>query len=174
MMTSHSNLINIRLVVLDVDGVMTDGQLTYDSTGQESKSFSIKDGLGIKLLQRHGIKVAIITGRVSAMVDRRAKELGIDIVIQGREDKLTALKEVIAQQTIELDQCAYMGDDLPDLAAIASVGFGTCPADAVPAVQDRVHWASQYGGGAGAVRELAEYLLHAQGRLDAEIESWLP
>lgn len=174
MMTSHSNLINIRLVVLDVDGVMTDGQLTYDSTGQESKSFSIKDGLGIKLLQRHGIKVAIITGRVSAMVDRRAKELGIDIVIQGREDKLTALKEVIAQQKIDLDQCAYMGDDLPDLAAIASVGFGTCPADAVPAVWNRVHWTSQYAGGAGAVRELAEYLLHAQGRLDAEIESWLP
>ncbi len=173
-MASRANLTKIRLVVLDVDGVLTDGRLTYDSNGLESKSFSIKDGLGIKLLQKHGIAVAIITGRVSAMVDRRAKELGIDILIQGREDKLSALEELIAEHEIDLDHCAYMGDDLPDLAAIVSVGFGTCPADAVPAVRDRAHWASQFCGGAGAVRELADYLLHAQGRLDAEIETWLP
>src|SRR6056300_1397979 len=112
MMASRANLTKIRLVVLDVDGVLTDGRLTYDSNGLESKSFSIKDGLGIKLLQKHGIAVAIITGRVSAMVDRRAKELGIDILIQGREDKLSALDELIAEHEIDLDHCAYMGDDL--------------------------------------------------------------
>ena len=127
-MTDRSN---IRLVALDVDGVMTDGRVTYTSDGQEIKSFNIKDGVGIKRLREAGIKTAIITGRSSPMVTRRATELGIDHVIQGREDKLHALKELLREIGGTLADVAYMGDDLPDLAAIAAVGLGACPSDAV-------------------------------------------
>ncbi len=114
----------IRLLVLDVDGVMTDGRIYYSSTGEELKAFNIRDGLGIKLLQRAGIEVAIITGRTSPMVERRAGELGISRVVQGREDKQLALRELSGELGIPLEHCAYMGDDLPDLGAIRSAGLG--------------------------------------------------
>ncbi|MEL0152331.1 MAG: HAD hydrolase family protein, partial [Halieaceae bacterium] len=120
----------ITLLVLDVDGVMSDGKVTYTSDGAELKSFNIKDGVGIKCIQKAGVQTAIITGRVSPMVARRASELGIHHLIQGREDKLAALKELITSLSIELKNVAYMGDDLPDIEAITSVGIGACPADA--------------------------------------------
>ena len=104
----------VTLVAFDVDGVMTDGKITYTSSGEETKSFDIRDGLGIKLLSQAGIKVAIITGRHSPMVKQRALDLGVDDVIQGREDKLCALRELADQQGLGLDASAYMGDDLPD------------------------------------------------------------
>ena len=113
---------------------MTDGKVTYTSDGQELKSFNIKDGVGIKRVQQAGIQTAIITGRVSPMVARRATELGIHHVIQGREDKLTALKELLRSVAIELHEVAYMGDDLPDVDAIAKTGLGACPKNAVSAV----------------------------------------
>ena len=149
----------IAVLALDVDGVLTDGRIYYGNDGEELKSFSIKDGLGIKLLQRDGIDVVLITGRSSRIVARRAGELGISEVIQGREDKLTALREVCSARQIELRQCAYMGDDLPDLAAVRAAGIGMAPADAVAALRDAADWVSENAGGAGAVREACEALL---------------
>ncbi|MEL0204138.1 MAG: HAD-IIIA family hydrolase, partial [Halieaceae bacterium] len=121
----------VKLVVLDVDGVMTDGTLTYGSAAEsESKSFNVKDGLGIKLLQRQGIEVAVITGRLSAAVERRAQELEIKMLVQGREDKGAALRELLDSMALEPASVAYMGDDLPDLGALKLAGLATCPCDA--------------------------------------------
>ncbi|PLW82912.1 phenylphosphate carboxylase subunit delta [Kineobactrum sediminis] len=160
----------IRLLALDVDGVLTDGGVIYSSDGAELKIFNIKDGIGIRLLQKAGVEVAIITGRHSEMVDRRAAELGIGKVIQGRADKLTALRELCLERDLQLAQCAYMGDDLPDLAAIKAVGLGLGVADAVAAVRNAADWCSLANGGAGAVREACEWLLNARGQW-AELEA---
>ena len=130
------------------------------------KRFHIHDGLGIKLLQQHGIQVGIITGRVSPMVERRARELGIELLIQGREDKAAAMQEVINKLSLTRDAVAYMGDDLPDLAAIAQVGLGIAPANAVAMVRKHAHCVTATSGGNGAVREAAEFILAAQGLLD--------
>lgn len=160
----------IRLAVFDVDGVLTDGRLYYGADGGEYKAFHVRDGLGIKLLQRAGIRVAIITGRNSPSVSRRAAELGIDHLLQGREDKLDALRELLAAHFCDwgddLSAVAYMGDDLPDLPAIRAVGLGMTVADACPAVLARAHWCSVRPGGAGAAREAAEFILRARERLD--------
>ena len=150
---------NIRLLVMDVDGVMTDGKITYTSDGQELKSFNIKDGLGIKRAQASGIETAIITGRTSPMVERRARELGIAHLVQGREDKLAALSDLVDQMNLSLDQVAYIGDDLPDLTAIESVKLGACPADAATEVKSEANWVSTRSGGDGCVRELCDLLV---------------
>ena len=155
----------ITLLALDVDGVLTDGRIQYGNSGEELKSFNIKDGLGIKLLQRDGIEVVLITGRSSHIVARRARELGISEVIQGREDKLTALKEICLLRQVTPQQCAYMGDDLPDLAAVRAAGIGMAPADAVISLHEAADWVSQYTGGHGAVREACEALLNWRGSL---------
>ena len=136
---------DIRLLVMDVDGVMTDGKITYTSDGQELKSFNIKDGLGIKRAQASGIETAIITGRTSPMVERRVRELGIAHLVQGREDKLAALSDLVDQMNLSLDQVAYIGDDLPDLTAIESVRLGACPADAATEVKSKANWVSTRG-----------------------------
>ena len=149
----------IRLLVMDVDGVMTDGKITYTGDGQELKSFNIKDGLGIKRAQASGIETAIITGRTSPMVERRARELGIAHLVQGREDKLAALSDLVDQMNLSLDQVAYIGDDLPDLTAIESVRLGACPADAATEVKSKANWVSTRGGGDGCVRELCDLLV---------------
>lgn len=168
----------IRLLLLDVDGVMTDGKLYYGNQGEELKAFNIQDGLGIKLLQRGGIEVGIITGRRSDLLTRRAEELGIQKIIQGREDKLTALNELIEQQDADstpyaLHEIAFMGDDLPDLAVIRTVGLGTTVANGSTIVAEHAHWQSSKAGGSGAVRELAEMLLSSQGKLDALLSDYL-
>lgn len=155
---------NVRLLVLDVDGVLTDGRIYYGNAGEELKAFNIKDGLGIKLLQRAGVKVAIITGRQSEIVARRARELGIEDVIQGREDKRTALQELCRSQSLELQECAYMGDDLPDLGAITAAGLGMTVADGCAAVRAAAEWTSTVAGGCGAVREACEFIIDARGR----------
>lgn len=162
----------IKLLALDVDGVLTDGSVTYSNLGDETKSFNIKDGLGIKLAQRAGIEVVIITGRTSKLLERRASELGIEKLVQGREDKLTALNTLIEPMNIGLNECAYMGDDLPDLSAIHSVALGTCPADAVPDVRETADWVSSQAGGRGAVRELIEAILRARGDWDKLLETY--
>lgn len=158
---------DLHLLVLDVDGVLTDGRLYYSESGHETKAFHIHDGLGIKLLQRSGVEVAIITGRSSQLLERRARELGIERVIQGREDKLTALEELLEPLQIEWQHIAYMGDDLPDLAAVRRVGLGMTVANANPLLRQHADWISQLPGGAGAVREAAEFILDAQGKLEA-------
>lgn len=150
---------DIRLLVMDVDGVMTDGKITYTSDGQELKSFNIKDGLGIKRAQASGIETAIITGRTSPMVERRAREMGIAHLVQGREDKLAALSDLVDQMNLSLDQVAYIGDDLPDLTAIESVKLGACPADAATEVKSKAKWVSTRSGGDGCVRELCDLLV---------------
>lgn len=155
----------VKLAVFDVDGVMTDGRLYYTSKGDEIKAFNVKDGLGIKLLSQYGIKTAIITGRNSELVNRRAKELGFDYLYQGRDDKLTALKELLHDINLSLQDVAYIGDDLPDLPAIRHCLFGATVKDAMPLVLEHADWVSSHKGGEGAVREFCEYILDAQGHL---------
>ena len=164
---------SIKLVVLDVDGVMTDGTLTYGSAAKsESKSFNVKDGLGIKLLQRLGIQVAIITGRHSEAVERRAQELEIKMLVQGREDKGAALRELLDSMALDPAAAAYMGDDLPDLAALRLAGLATCPCDATEAVLRQADWVAPAAGGRGAVRALCDFILTAQGQLPAAYETF--
>ena len=155
----------IKLLLLDVDGVLTDGRLYYGNNGEEMKAFNIQDGLGIKLLQRAEVQVGIITGRVSNLVERRATELGIHPVVQGREDKLTALQELMQTMDINLDEIAFVGDDLPDLAVIRRVGLGITPANGNSALSSQAHWQTSKRGGDGAVREVAEMILYAQNKL---------
>jgi 3-deoxy-D-manno-octulosonate 8-phosphate phosphatase (KDO 8-P phosphatase) len=157
---------SVTLVVLDVDGVMTDGRLVYRGAREpESKAFNIKDGLGIKLLQRGGIEVAIITGRSSEAVQRRATELGISALIQGREDKGAALAEMLALRQQAAASVAYMGDDLPDLGAMRLAGLATCPSDAADLIKNNADWIAPLPGGHGAVRALCDFVLQAQGQL---------
>ncbi|RLA39413.1 MAG: phenylphosphate carboxylase subunit delta [Gammaproteobacteria bacterium] len=163
----------IRMLVLDVDGVLTDGSIYYSNSGDELKAFNIQDGLGIKLLQGADIEVAIITGRSSNLLSRRTDELGISKVIQGREDKLTALNELLTDGSYEFDEIAYMGDDLPDLAVIRRVGLGMTVANASPTVVEHARWQSSRDGGRGAVREAAEFILKAQGKFEQAIEPFL-
>ncbi|HEY8384899.1 MAG TPA: HAD-IIIA family hydrolase [Porticoccaceae bacterium] len=164
---------SIRLLLLDVDGVLTDGRLYYGNNGEELKAFHIQDGLGIKLLQRQDIEVGIITGRSSALLARRATELGIQRVIQGREDKSRALDELLADSPFDLNQIAFMGDDLPDLPVMARVGLALTVADCSTTVAQHAHWQASRGGGRGAVREAAEFILRAQGKLDAALAPYL-
>lgn len=162
----------IRLLVLDVDGVMTDGSVTYSTDGHELKTFNIKDGLGIKMIQQAGIRTAIITGRKSSCVERRARELGIADLVQGREDKLVALEALCQQQGLRLEECAYMGDDLPDLRAIRAAGLGLTVADAVDAVRESADWCSDFPGGRGAVRQACEWLLDLRQQRAAVEAGW--
>ena len=163
---------HIRLLLLDVDGVLTDGRLYYGNNGEELKAFHIQDGLGIKLLQRNGVRVGIITGRRSELVARRAGELGIELLVQGREDKSRALDELLVRDPIPLHQIAFMGDDLPDLPVMTRVGLALTVADCASSVAPRAHWQARRGGGRGAVREAAEFILKAQGRFDAAVEGY--
>lgn len=155
----------IRLLALDVDGVLTDGRLRYASQPEHDgdKVFHVRDGLGLKLLMQAGIDVALITGRVSPAVDRRAQELGIGHVIQGRDDKGVVLKALMAELGLEPAEVCYCGDDLPDLGAILHAGLGVTVADAPDYIRQRADLVTRTPGGHGAVRELCEWLLNAQG-----------
>ena len=163
----------LKLLVLDVDGVLTDGRLYFGNSGEELKAFNIHDGLGIKLLQDNGVSVAIITGRQSELVKRRAENLGIRHVIQGREDKLIALDELRDRLKLDYARIAYMGDDLPDLPAIRQAALGMTVANANAFVAKHADWQSSACGGEGAVREACEMILHAQGKLTAALEKYL-
>lgn len=163
----------VKLLVLDVDGVLSNGQLIFNSEGIETKAFNVKDGLGIKLLQKTGVQVAIITGRISNMVANRAKSLGIEDVIQGREDKGVALTALCAQHNIQPSQCAYMGDDLPDISALSKVGFSCAPNDAHAEVLARVDYVSAKKGGNSAVREVCDVIMQAQNTYNDAIKSFL-
>ncbi len=164
----------IRLVALDVDGVMTDGRLYFDQSGQEMKAFSTRDGMGIKALQRSGIPVALITGRQSPMVGQRAKELGITLVFQGADDKLNALQAIMNSSGMGAEQICYAGDDWIDLPVLSRVGFSVTVADADPVVRQQVDWVSSEAGGMGAVRALCNLILAAQGKLDTLLQEYLP
>ena len=154
---------NIQWIVLDVDGVLSDGSLVYTSTGEELKSFSVKDGLGLTAARKSGIKLAIITARVSPMVERRAKELHFDALLMGHANKTEALRSLCAEHQIDLKTIAYMGDDLNDLGALQLVGLPMAPNNAVPEVKQLAKFVSTVNGGQGAVREAVEYILKNQG-----------
>lgn len=157
----------IRLACFDVDGTLTDGGLGIASDGSEFKTFHVHDGLGLKLLLQNGIEVAIITARQSPIVAHRARELGITRLLQGCTDKLTAMLELAHELGLDETQVAFMGDDLPDLAAMQRAGLAVAPANAHPWTAKHAHWRTQGSGGQGAARELADLILAAQGRVDA-------
>lgn len=154
----------IEWLLLDVDGVLTDGRLLFGSDGVECKAFNTLDGHGIKMLQRSGIAVGIVSGRRSEPVARRARDLGIELLVQGREDKWQALQEVLQEQPRALASIAFMGDDWPDLAVMCRVGLALAPANAHPEVLNRAHWCSQRRGGEGAVREACDMILTLRGQ----------
>ena len=162
----------IRLLALDVDGTLTDGRLWYAEDGRELKVFHVRDGLGIKLVQRHGLAVAIITARVSHALALRARELNIVHLYQGREDKRACLGEIANALGLPLGACAMVGDDLPDIATMHSAGLAIAVADAHPWVAAAAHWQTQRHGGAGAVREVCDLLLRAQDLATAEQARW--
>ncbi|WP_232846414.1 HAD family hydrolase [Amphritea pacifica] len=163
----------IRLAVFDVDGVLTDGKLNFLADGTEVKNFNTLDGLGIKLLSQAGIKSAIITGRRSPQVERRAEALGIDYLYQGREDKLTALQELWQDTGFSAAQTAYIGDDLPDLAAIRAVAFGATVNGGHQFVAAHADWCTSRTAGKGAGREFCETILAGQGKLEALYREYL-
>ena len=153
----------IRLMAFDVDGIFTDGTLYYGIDGDTLKAFNILDGLGLKLLQKAGIQTAIITGRQSPMVEKRFSELGVDFVIQGREDKGQALENLANELALKKKDIGYMGDDFPDLSALRISGFFATVPNAPSQVQEAASFVTNKSGGQGAVRELCEFLLEAQG-----------
>ncbi|MCF6179548.1 MAG: HAD-IIIA family hydrolase [Geopsychrobacter sp.] len=153
----------IKLLLLDVDGVLTNGQIIYDGSGNELEMFDVRDGHGLKLVQRAGIQVGIITGRKSEVVARRAAELGIEILYQGALNKREPYLEILAQTGLRDEQIAYVGDDLIDLPVLRRVGFSATVADADAEVIKRVDFVSARLGGRGAVREICELLLKAGG-----------
>lgn len=160
--TLRTQLRPIRLVVMDVDGVLTDGKISYTSAGDEIKSFNVKDGLGISLGIKNGLQFGIITARESVMVTRRAEELGIQHLIQKTKTKLPALQQLLSELGLTFAQVAYLGDDLPDIPCMEQVGFAACPADAAREVLAMAHFVSRYNGGSGAVREILELILDSQ------------
>jgi len=157
----------VRLLLLDVDGVLTDGRIIYDNNGIESKAFHVRDGHGLKLLQRAGIKVGIITGRSSEIVSHRAAELGIDIVYQGAKTKLEPYEQILADLNLSDQQVAYVGDDLVDLPILRRVGCSFTVADAVADIKPYVDYITTLPGGHGAVREVCDMLLRQSGLWDS-------
>lgn len=152
----------IKLVAFDIDGVMTDGSLTFDENGVEYKTFNAKDGLGVVMLSRAGIVPAIITARNNGTVVHRAKILGITELYQGQKNKTHALEELIEKYNLSYDEVGYMGDDLPDLCILEKVGLPSCPADAVDEVIESCKFVSTKNGGRGAVREFCNFILKSQ------------
>lgn len=159
----QQKIINIKLLLLDVDGVMTDGGIVYDGNGLETKVFNVKDGHGIKMLQRHGIQVGVITGRTSAVVDIRARELGIELLYQGALKKLESYADVKRKTGLDDRQIAYMGDDVIDVPVMRRVGFAVAPPDALPEVLAVADYVSSRSGGRGAVREVCDLILKGRG-----------
>jgi 3-deoxy-D-manno-octulosonate 8-phosphate phosphatase (KDO 8-P phosphatase) len=159
----RDKLKNIQLLLLDVDGVMTDGGIIYDASGLETKRFNVKDGHGIKMLQRSGVEVGIITGRTSIVVDNRARELGISLVYQGSLKKLESYEDIKLKTGLVDLQIAFMGDDVIDVPVLRRVGFSAAPFDGLPEVRAVVDYVATSAGGQGAVREVCDHILKARG-----------
>lgn len=162
-----------RLLLLDVDGVLTAGELFLADSGEEIKAFSTLDGQGIKLLQSNGIRVGILSGRKSVLLGKRAENLGIKIVIQGREDKLAALNELCEEHGFQKTNIAYVGDDLPDIRVMKAVRLGIAVDNAHSSVKTIAHMQTHHAGGLGAVREVCDFILQAQDRYDDAIAPYL-
>lgn len=162
----------VRILVLDVDGVLTNNQIIFGQAGELLKVFHSQDGLGISAAHKAGLKTAIITGRNSEMVRRRGEELKIGDLYQGSVDKVAALQELLAKHNLSPEAVAYVGDDLNDLPALAYAGLACAVANAVPEVKTAAHYVAQREGGRGAVREIIEFILKAQGKWDWVVEQY--
>jgi 3-deoxy-D-manno-octulosonate 8-phosphate phosphatase (KDO 8-P phosphatase) len=169
----HAKASRIRLLLFDVDGVLTDGKILLHPDGTESKQFDIKDGTGLVWAQRLGLRVGMLSARTSAATAQRAAQLGISIVRQGVPSKLHAYDEILREQALGHTEVAYMGDDVLDLPIIARAGLSGCPADGVEEVRSRVDYVSRAVGGDGAAREFVELVLKAQGRWEGLIASYV-
>ncbi len=163
-----SRAANIKLIVSDVDGVWTDGRIIYTSAGDEIKEFNVRDGLGVKLAQRVGINVTLLTSRQSPIIERRAKELGITEIHQGAANKLAETEKM----GVPFEHIAYIGDDLPDLAPMSRAAISAAPSDAAPEVLAAATWRLESAGGRGAFRELVERLLRERGEWDAVVKEF--
>lgn len=163
----------VRLMVFDVDGVLTDGRLFLGDDGQEYKAFHSRDGHGMRMLQDSGIKLALLTGRQSQVVSQRAADLGIEHVIQGRRDKLPAFEDLLDTLGISFSAAAFIGDDLVDLPVMRRVGLGVAVADATAEVRAHAHWVTTCAGGQGAAREACELVMRAQGLFEQQISAYL-
>jgi 3-deoxy-D-manno-octulosonate 8-phosphate phosphatase (KDO 8-P phosphatase) len=163
----------VRLMIFDVDGVLTDGRIYYTDSGQEMKAFSTLDGHGMRMLMASGLRVAILTGRRSDVVAHRARNLGIDIVMQGVQDKRSAFLELAASLDYADSQCGYMGDDVVDLPVLTRCGFAASTHEAPEIVRRNAHFVATQPAGAGAAREVCETIMRAQGTLDAVLAPYL-
>jgi 3-deoxy-D-manno-octulosonate 8-phosphate phosphatase (KDO 8-P phosphatase) len=163
---------DIQLIVFDVDGVLTDGSLIYDNTGNELKRFNIRDGFGIRAARFSGIPVGVLTARSSAVVARRAEELKIDHYFHGCKDKAAGIEAIAARARVALEQTAFMGDDILDLPALKKVGYPMAVADAAIEVLEAAKFVSESDGGRGAAREAVEHILRAQGKWDAVLAAF--
>ncbi len=164
---------NIKLLVLDVDGVMTNGGLTIGDDGQEYKTFHAHDGLGMKLLKASGVEMAIITGRTSNVVKKRAESTGVAHFYQGAEDKLAAFNDLVSKSGLQASQCAFMGDDVVDLPPMLKCGLALAVPDSTALVLQYAHYVTAKSGGHGAVREICELIMQAQGTFDAQMAQFL-
>ena len=163
----------IKLLLMDCDGVLTDGRIWLFDEGEEQKGFHTRDGLGIDLLHRAGLRSGIISGRTSRAVEKRARDLGMSFVVQGHENKVHAFADVLAQANVENAEVAYIGDDLNDIPLLLQSGLGVAVADAVLETRERAHYVTKALGGFGAVREVIELILKSQGRWDDLIKRFL-
>ncbi len=163
----------IKLVVFDVDGVLTDGSLFIGDDGQEYKAFHSRDGLGMKLLRKSGVEIGIITARTSEVVKHRMESLDIKHVYQGQLEKLPALEELLAKLGLSFEQTAYVGDDIVDLPVMRQVGLAIAVQDAHPLAKQHAHWQTPHGGGRGAARDVCELIMQAQKTLDTQLEPYL-
>ena len=162
----------IKLVVFDVDGVLTDGSLFYGDNGEEYKAFYARDGLGMKLLMRTGVDIGIITARNSQLVKHRMDSLGIKHLYQGRLDKLTAFDDLIKKLNLSYEETAFVGDDVVDLPVMKKVGLSVTVQDAHPLVIDNAHWQTPLNGGRGAARNVCELIMQSQNTLDEQLNSF--
>lgn len=163
----------IKLVIFDIDGVLTTGALFIGDDGQEYKAFNSKDGHGLRMLQDGGVDVAILTGRSSQVVAHRARDLGISRVYQGKRQKLPAYEELLQETGLSPEEVAYVGDDVVDLPVMTRVGLAICVQDGHPFVKRHAHWITEHNGGCGAGRDVCELILEAQGKLEAMLESYI-
>lgn len=171
-MTLDERCRRVRLLLSDVDGVLTDGGIVFDNQGIETKRFHVRDGMGIRLWRKAGYRFGLITHRSSQIVKMRVAELGIEIVRQGIDNKLSAMHDVLRDLQLTPEQVCYLGDDLPDLPVIRAVGLGVAVADACAELRQASQYTTQLPGGQGAVRETIELLLKAQGRWEDLIQSY--
>ena len=171
--TAIARAAQVRLMIFDVDGILTDGSLHFGPDGEVIKTFNVLDGHGIKMLQQSGVATAIISARQSAIVSRRAADLGIRHVHQGVHDKRAAFEQLLAQNAISAAVCGFVGDDVIDLPILSRVGFSASVPNGHPEVRSRVHFVTQATGGRGAAREICDLILRAQGNYESALAPYL-